>query len=535
MAGIRINKIVDASSEYQRWGLRIGHDETRKMVSGKLPCPLKVLSHLPGPAKVMMDGIVQNAPQVRYMAKHTDSKTHDPALPMIRTAVEMLFSEQKPDGSGTYTPDDFDALIISGGPFRAGDPSPMLRVMSELDSHGVISERMMSGKMPHSEPWYVDVLSEGCVSWIKALRRVEDLISSGKIKSAIVVNFGMPSGYIDDHRLYELSNHADGASACAIQGEEESSQIVFGEKRKILKISDEGNGNRESRSKRNGKPTAGKSEIVFHNFNPPGLSLIEQFSFSPATCLEKLDDSQNSSDFIASQCAKSLIQMSEQRGIPLDQFDAILLPQVSETFLDKVETFLATDFRKKLSLKLHIRDDLRGIVQAYCPSFDEYQKTTNKPKQEICRNFCEVIKQSEKPNSSGELYQRFLSQLTADELRLFNYMRDIHSKNFRTYQEAGYTTSNSIPGGLALGVQNGKFGLGSEIAIASGSLGYSFDSLTMNVPLAQTTTVDPNADTTIDLPVPVSASRWKNRARVAVKGVREALRVVGLSKVFPML
>ena len=114
-------------------------------------------------------------------------------------------------------------------------------------------------------------------------------------------------------------------------------------------------------------------------------------------------------------------------------------------------------------------------------------------------------------------------------------MKNIHSKNFRTYQEAGYTTSNSIPGGLALGIEEGRFNLDSKIAIAGGALGYSSDSLTMNAPVPVVQSVDPNAETTIDLEPQPPVQGWKNRVGGAVNRVRGALRAVGLGKVFPLL
>lgn len=534
MAGIRINKIVDASSEYQKWGLHIGKNETRKIVSSQLPYPLRVLRHLPGPARRMVEQIVENAPESSYMVRDSISRKDDPVMPMIRTAVEMLFSEQVPDGSRCYAPSDFDALIVAGSPFSIVDPACKIQIMSDLDSHGVISERLMLGKAPHSKPWQVDVLSESCVSWVKALRHVEDLMDSGKIRSAIVVSFGRPTYYLDPHQIYKLFDHRDDATGSAVgpvtNGQ---AQIVFGKERMVLKNSNQnqnGDGGEDDQIKAeaNGKKVKDKKDTrVVHNLDPEKLSMLQKWSVLPSTCLVGLGDSQNSSDFIASQCAKSLIEMSEKRSIPLDKFDVILLPQVSETFLDKVETELAIAFREKLNVAFHIRDELKQIVRAYCTLFNEYLVSTGKKHDQTCRNFCEVLKQSEKPDSNGELYQLFLSKLTPDETILFNYMKNIRSINFRTYQEAGYTTANSTAGGLAKGIRKGKFNLDSKIAIAFGALGYSFDSLTMNVPVVSTPAVDSCAETKLDIPVSPPVGGW-NR-------IRGALRAVGLGRVFSAL
>ena len=458
MVGIRTYTIVDA--DIKQWGIPYTRDDTRRFINSHLSYPLKLGRHLSGKLKEKLGKVADHAPDVRYLVPGSGlkrDKKFEPALPLIRAAIERLLA------TGEVDLEQVDALIVAGAPYCRGEPQARVEIIEELDSHGVIKEGTILGKKPGRKPWLIETISNyGCVNWFNALRRIKDLVQVEKIRTAILVSFGVSSAYFDPRKVYEAGNFSDDGGAAKVTCvSDEESQICFGESH-IIPHKDE-NGNF-------------KIDSVLHDYNPTPLTFWEKLSFR--TGFDDLEESLNASVFISNQIAKDLLKLSKESGVSLTDFDAIIIPQVNESFLDGVEFHLGEEHRETLGLKFRIRPELKQIMANYLKLFGRSDKIKNS----LSWNFLNIIKLNQILSDKTGFYSEIYDQLTEQECSLFNYMERIHQLIYRTYNEAGYSASNSIPGGLALAVSRGVINLNnSKIAIVGGALGYSFDSLTLNM------------------------------------------------------
>lgn len=402
--------------------------------------------------------IFQSLERPAMYSKHMVSweGTDDPACDMASGAVKSLLDHVK-DKFG-ITSKQIYAIVVTGTTFNSNDPPGSSGVIDKLITDKVVPAEVITGDGKDGRTgWEVWNITEGCDGWVKMADLIDRFMKAklfdGKFKKEDLQNpdgkryvIGVAAAnnelYMDGKNPHEILTYTNNAVATLFEViEDNSGPLVFGDE-KIF-------------PNRRGK-------VTHHIREPKGLNSWGQY-FRP-----NIAESKKEASRLRHSSPGYLLTLSKNNGFQISDFKKIIISQISEAVLRKVEIRLADEYRKELKLFPNIRQELKevlltlGINESAIKSDTEDEldsfiedEVGEKEKKEgeiegnICRYFYVLAK---KLSDNDDLYatNEVISLLNFNEGQLLQYMIKLHKAIPRTkHENGGYSGVTDLPITLA--------------------------------------------------------------------------------------
>ena len=425
--------------------------------------PREFLKHLH--SNIEASGIKQKFAidtSIRYDPESPQLKIpYDPAVDLGVVAVTKLLKETRID------PREIGGLFVACTTANSGDPPVAELIVSKLIRDGIVKKDHVERKSPDSLiGWDTMTYVKGCVGWIQLMEEIEKEMQSNswkgeKNKPIIGLAIAANGMHMNGANPHEIIAYGDGSAAgLFVPREDNSGPLVFG---KLVSVLSE-------------------AHRVVHPFKEPKLKWFERIQ---QHFTSNYMASKKAAHIISEKIPEYLDTFLEQNGLDFDAFEHIIISQTSKGILDKTIIKLAESFIARQGLGLDsnkIRPELKRTLDEVF-SLISVDTSTFKGRNLLCNYFMKLIE-----TNHGE---SFLSSLTPNEAKLYNFMDLLFKSIYRVYDRHGYTGVASIPMAIAQGIEDGDIALDHPMLMVGSGLGINVQGIMSPQPSYKRDRTDP--------------------------------------------